>query len=100
MSLTSVSFGKIIDVHYKSFDYNPKKPNLEVMQKIKERRDRDSEILSKDKDVKHFQNISFDKLRIFTGDSFNDYQVIERNLGTIPARNFASEDATMINVTV
>ena len=102
MSLTPISFGKIIDVKYDSFDVKCKnqKPDLAQMEIVKKRRNDDFSSFSNDKDVKQLQKVSYNKLRIFTGDSYKDYQLIQRNLGDIAANSFADKEATHINVTV
>ena len=102
MSLTSVSFGKIIELKYNNCDvkYKNQKNDLAQLEIIKNRRSDDFSKLWNDRDVKQVQEVSYNRLRIFTGDSYKDYQMLQRNLGDIVANNFADKEATRVNVTV
>ena len=66
MSLTPISFGKIIDVKYDSFDVKCKnqKPDLPQMELVKKRRNDDFSSFSNDKDVKQLQKVSYLMIRM------------------------------------
>ncbi len=102
MSLKSVSFGNVIDIKYSSFDvkHGLKKLDFEEVTKIDKKRKDDFSRFQKEIGVKHVQSISHDILRIFTGDSYKEYQLLQRNLGNIAAANYARQKATVVNVTV
>ena len=74
--------------------------DFEEVTKIDKKRKDDFSLFQKEIGVKQVQSISRDILRIFTGDSYKEYQLLQRNLGDIAANNFADKEATHINVTV